>query len=190
METLKKQMGEECLYKLPEPLLDELLALTTEVRVRPRRAMIPCGKFDDNAYIIKNGLIRLTYFDGIHERTHGFALPGTMLLSYHCYYMRQPSFFQYEACRKEVTALKLSKKDLDDFIDRHPEATKWALSLSIGQLYMNELKMAVINGDARARFEATIKNRPEIMAEVSMRVIASYLGITPAYLCRLRKTLI
>lgn len=190
MDILKKQINEECLYKLPEPLLDRLLASTTEVVVKPRHTLIRYGGFDDSVYILKEGIVRLSWFDGINERTYGFATPGTMMISYHCYYMRQPSFFQFEACRRPVVALRLSKKDLDGMIDSSHEIAKWMLNLSLGQLHINEVKLSVINGAARERFEALIKNRPEIMTEVSMRTIASYLGITPQYLSSLKNELL
>jgi ribosomal protein L10 len=40
---------------------------------------------------------------------------------------------------------------------------------------------------AKERFLSLIENRPEIMANVPLKVIASYLGVTPTYLSRLRK---
>jgi CRP-like cAMP-binding protein len=182
-------MNSESLYKLPGPLLDTLLASSTEITVKPRHPLIDYGRMDDNVYILKEGIVRYSWFDGTNERTYGFAMPGTMMISYHCYYMRRPSFFRLEACRREMVALRLSKKDLDALIDAHPEVAKWMLNLSLGQLHINEVKMSVINGTARERFEAMIKNRPDIMSEVSMRAIASYLGVTPAYLSRLKKGL-
>jgi DNA-directed RNA polymerase specialized sigma subunit len=35
-----------------------------------------------------------------------------------------------------------------------------------------------------------MNNRRDIMQKVSSKTIASYLGITPSYLCRLRKQII
>lgn len=189
METLKKQIGGECLYQLPDALLDRLLASATEVRIRPGHTLVGYGRLDDNIYIIKEGIVRVAWFDGTNERTYGFAMPGTMMISYHCYYMRQPSFFQFEACRRHVTALKITKKELDSLVDSSHEVAKWMLHLSLGQLHINEVKLSAINGTARERFEGMIKNRTEIMSGVSMRTVASYLGITPAYLCRLKKEL-
>ncbi len=189
MDVLKKQMYEECSYRLPEELLDSLLAATTPVVIKPRHTLIGYGQFDDNVYILKEGIVRYSWFDGTNERTYGFALPGTMMISYQCFYSRQPSLFQLEAGLKQVVALKLPRKELDDMIDTSHEVAKWMLNLSLSQLNINEVKLAVINGTACERFESMMKNRPEIIAGVSMRAIASYLCITPAYLSRLKKTL-
>jgi CRP-like cAMP-binding protein len=166
-----------------------LLASTTEVQVKPGHALIAYGRLDDNIYILKKGIVRYCWFDGSNERTYGFAMPGSLMISYHSYYMRQPSFFQLEACREKVIALRLPKKELDNLIDTSHEVAKWMLHISLGQLHINEIKLSVINGNARERFEAMVRTRNEIMAGVSMRTIASYLGITPAYLSRLKKNM-
>ena len=57
------------------------------------------------------------------------------------------------------------------------------------QLYFYEMKLCVIKGDARERFRSLIQNRPEILEKVPLNAIASYLGITPSYLSRLKKKL-
>jgi hypothetical protein len=49
--------------------------------------------------------------------------------------------------------------------------------------------MAVLNGTATERFEALLKNRPEILKNVSSKVIASYIGVTPTSLSRLKREL-
>ena len=190
LSLLKKQINEQCLYKLPEPILDRLLGATTEVKIKPRQPLIRYGQLDDNIYILKEGIVRFSWFDGVHERTYGFALPGTVMISYHCYYMRQPSFFQSESCRRRVVVLRISKKELDEMLDNSIEIAKWMLSLQLAQLHINEVKLSVINGSARERVEWIMKNRPEIMTGVSMRTIASYLGITPQSLSRLKNELL
>lgn len=56
-----------------------------------------------------------------------------------------------------------------------------------GQLYFFEKKDHVINGDAKERFLSLAQNRPEIMEQVPLGIVASYLGITQSYLSRLKK---
>lgn len=48
------------------------------------------------------------------------------------------------------------------------------------------LRMVDMNG-GRERFRSLLKTRPEIIGRVRQKHIASYLGISPEYLCRLRK---
>ena len=39
------------------------------------------------------------------------------------------------------------------------------------------------------RYQAVLKNRPDIVEAVTSRVLASYLDITPQHLCRLKQQL-
>lgn len=188
MDTLKQLLYDEGQYKMADELLDDFLdAMTEEIHLKNNEPLIPYGKFDNNVYVLSSGIVRVCYFDGDKEKTFGFASPGTIIISYHSFFMRQPSFFQFESCGESVV-MKVSKKDFDALIDRSHDFTKWILSLSSGQLYINEYKYSVINGLAKERFVALMKNRPEIMARVPLKTIASYLGVTPAYLSRLKKT--
>ena len=126
---------------------------------------------------ITEGIMRSVYFDGVKERTLAFALPGTMSMSLHSYYMNRPVFLQHEACC-EAAVLCSTKQNFDRFISLYPEFAQWALNMAYCQLYFYEMKLCVIKGDARERFRSLIQNRPEILEKVPLNAIASYLGIT------------
>jgi CRP-like cAMP-binding protein len=186
MDDLKQLLYDECRYKMPDGMLDEFIGAMTEIHLKNEEVLIPYDKIDSNVYVLKKGIIRYCYFDGEKEKTYSFAAPGTVMISYHCYFMRQPSFYQLESCGESVVG-KMSKKDIDKMVERSHEFARWMLALANYQLYLYEFKMAVINGDAKERFDALVKNRSSIMAHVPLKIIASYLGITPTYLSRLKK---
>jgi CRP-like cAMP-binding protein len=186
MDRLRQLLNAECPYRLPDELMDKFMDALTEVKLEPKEMLVPYGKMDDNVYIVKDGIIRYCYFDGDTEKTAGFAVPGTMMLQWHCYYMREPSVFQLEACGNSVV-MKMSKNELERMIAGSLDFARWMLSMFAGQLYAYDRKTVVISGMADERFAALLENRPEIMNNVPLKIIASYLGVTPHYLSRLRK---
>lgn len=186
MEDLKKLLAKEAIYQLRGDVMDRFLGLMAEEHLKTGEPLISYGSLNTNVYIIKDGILRLIYFDGTNERTYAFALPGTMIMSFHAYHMRQPAFLQVEACT-ESTVLKISKREFDALMEESHEFALWICNSSIQQLYFLEMKMSVINGTAKERFISLIKNRPEIMEKVSLKIIASYLGITPEYLSTLKR---
>jgi CRP-like cAMP-binding protein len=188
MDELKKLLRGECRFKISDELLERFIGRMSEVRLRNREVLIPYGRLDTNLYVQKGGITRYVYFDGQVERTYGFATPGTVMISYHSFYDRQPSFFQLESCGESVVG-RISKNDFEEIMSESHEFALWMWSLSLGQLHSNELKVSIINGQARERFMSLVKNRPEIIARVPMNTIASYLGVTPSYLCRLKRQL-
>lgn len=189
MENLKDLLYKECTYRLREDVMDRFLDMMNEVKLKRYEPLIAYGTLDTHIYILKEGIMRMHYLEGKNERTHAFALPGTLFASWHSYYMRQAAFLQLEACTDSVV-LKISKSNFDALIDDSHEFAKWVISMAQSQLYSYEMRLVVINGTARERFAGLIKNRPKIMENVSQGIIASYLGITESYLSRLKKEML
>ncbi len=185
-ETLKEQLLCEAGIGMSDELFERFVGSMTEIHLKNREVLVAAGKIDTNVYVQKDGLIRAWYFDGENEKTYGFSNPGTMLISYHSFFMGQPSFFQFESCG-ETTMLRMSRKELDELVDSSGEFAKWLLAARAGQLYANEFKLSVITGSAKERYTALVKNRPEVIARVPVRIIASYLGVTPNYLSYLKR---
>lgn len=61
--------------------------------------------------------------------------------------------------------------------------------IAMGQIFSLEMKSSLINGTAKERYLALIKNRPDIIQAVPMKTIASYLGVTPSYICHIKQDL-
>ena len=163
-----------------------LLSGAEELHVRANSPLIPYGKLDNSVYILKSGIVRFCYFDGDREKIWGFACPGTMMISYNCFYMNAPSFFQLESCKEPVAVLRISKTEFDRMLESSWDFTRWFLQLQFARLNAYEMKLSIINGSALDRFKALIENRPEIIRGVQQKHIASYLGVTPAYLSRIK----
>lgn len=185
IERIKKLLARECNYVLDNEVMDRFLAGGEPVTLRGGQVLIHAGQYDPNIYIVTRGVIRHTFMDGENEHTATFALPPTMFLEYHCYYAGRPSFYQVEACCPSEV-LKIPKQHYEKMIRESHEFAKWALCMADNQFYYYELKNCVVNGDAKERFEAMLKNRPEIIENVPLKIIASYLGITPQYLSKLK----
>ena len=186
METLKTLIETECHYRMAPDTVEMFIGLMTEVRLKNKEPLIPYGKLDNNIYIVREGLIRYAYFDGLKEKTHAFAAPGTLIVSCHSFYMRTPSVFQYESCGESVV-MRVSNAACEELMRESADFTNWMFRMSMYQLYAWERKTTVINGTARERIEALIKNRPEILERGTNKVIASYIGIEQSYFSRLKK---
>lgn len=186
METLRKLLDAECSYKMQDQTMDMFLGLMTEMGLKRSQPLIDYNKRDDNIYVIKQGIIRTAYWDGLYERTFAFALPGTVLVSHYSFCRGLPSFSKLEACCDSVV-MRISKADFTGLASRSHDFAQWMMYMSLEELMYYEKKREIVNGDAKERFEALIVNRPEIMKNVSSRIIASYIGITPVYLSKLKR---
>jgi len=188
MKDLKELMAKECNYRfsMDTEIMNRFLNALTEVNLRRGEVLTGYGQLDSNLYIVRAGILRLIYFDGLTEKTFAFATPGTLYTQMHSYSMHLPSVFQVEACINSVV-MKISKQKFDAFLAESDEFARWMLDKALDQLCALEMRMNRINGTARERYESLVKTIPEVAGNVSSRIIASYLGITPVYLSRLKK---
>lgn len=188
MESLKRLLAQECLFKPSDALLDEFLAPAEVIELKRNEVLVMSGQTDPNIYIVKDGVLRYSYMDGVRDVTFVFALPPSIVMSMYSYYAHLPAFYQVEACCKS-TVLRIPQNHYKHLVQTSHEFAQWSLSYAHGQIYYLEKKASVVNGDARERFLSLVAKRPEIMEKVPLKYIASYLGITQPYLSRLKKEL-
>jgi CRP-like cAMP-binding protein len=186
LDELRGLLNAECTYLMKDETMNEFLGLMVEMPLRRGQPLIDYNTLDDSIYVVKKGIIRTAYFDGFNEKTFAFALPGTVLISYYSLCQGIPSFSKLEACCDSVI-MKVTKAKFTDLTNRSPDFARWMMYMSLTELMFHEKKREIVNGDARERFEALILNRPEIIKNVSSKIIASYIGITPIYLSKLKK---
>lgn len=189
MDTLKKQLNAECSYRMRDETMDMFLGAMSEVELKTGEALIPYGAIDTSIYVLKSGIVRVAYFNGFKELTYAFGTPGTMMGSYYPFCKHEPSFFKFEACCGSVF-MKISKPAFVELTRRSHDFAQWVMWMSVEQLWLNEKKLAIVNGDAKERFESLLENRPEIIENVSSKIIASYIGITPQYFSWLKRNFV
>lgn len=97
---------------------------------------------------------------------------------------------QFEACKKGCTCIEIPKARFKELLAESHECACWMFDLAMGQFYTSEKKLKYIKGDARERIIAVLKYRPEILEYVSARTLASYIGVTEAYFCRIKKEIL
>lgn len=182
-------LNKECNLQMSAPLMEEFLSLGTVRNLRRRECIIEEGAVNDDVYVIIDGIMRIWYNNGEQEVTQAFGLAGTLFMAFHCYYNAEPSSVNFEACTP-VRVLHIKHKDFDDLIERNPEFARWNLRMLQYQLYHYEIKNRVIKGSARERYESYLGHRPEIVNNVPLKVIATYLGVTPEYLSKLRRQIV
>lgn len=186
---LQDLLGKECSYKMSEAVIDEFISLGRPMELKRRQRIISAGEVNDDLFIIVSGIMRAWYKDGDQEITHAFGPPGAIVQSFHSYYEGLPSSDNFEACCP-VKLLHVSRADFDALIERNADFARWNLRLAQCQLYHYEIKRRVISGTARERYEALLDHRREIVSNVPLKVIATYLGVTPEYLSKLRRIIL
>lgn len=187
-DKLKKDLNDEIPFRLSDDVLNKLIALGIPERLARGKSIIRAGEVNEDVYIIVDGIMRTWHLDGDREVTQAFGTPPTFVISYHSYCAGMPSNINFEACTP-MKLLKIRREDYDRLLADSPEFALWTLRQAQHQLYFYERKQGA-PGTAANRYRTLLKHIPDIIPRVPMRMIASYLGITPDYLSRLRRSLL
>lgn len=144
------------------------------------------GTIADTFYLIRKGCLRL-YFD--HEGrdiTFQFFFENDFVASFDSLYQRQPSLFSLESIEPaELFAIK--GEDFYKLLERIPPFRKTYEEKLIERFCAyRQLFLSRIKNTPRQRYEELLREHPNIIQRVAQHYIASYLGITPVSLSRIR----
>lgn len=185
---LKKLLAPQCTLVLRDEVMERFLSMGEMIHLSRGENFIEIGDVDDGVYVVFDGIIRAWHWHDDREITPSFADSGTYFFSCNPFVIGQGSFYNYEACC-QTTLIRVPKKAFDAMAEDCHEFALWALAMAHSQILFFERKSTVFSGTAKEKYEAMIKVRPEIMQKVPLNVIATYLGISPQHLSRLRKEL-
>lgn len=167
--------------------IDELLALSHAESYSRGQTIIREGNNCPDIYIVTRGIVRMVDSDGERERTFAFALPGSIVMSKHSFVMDLPSYYRLEACC-DTDVLVVDRDDFWALLGRNHELALWMLKYAYGECFYQEYKNAAVhNGTAADRYRRMLTDRPEITDKVPQKMVASYLGVTPEYLSKLKR---
>lgn len=161
----------------------------SEVTVQARTVILREGDVADNLYYIRSGCLRLAFNNNGKDVTFQFFFPGGMVASFDSLHNRTPSLFSLESIEKsELIAIKgLAVKTLiqrDNSIRDEYERFLASRFTVYQQLFLSRIR-----NTPQQRYEELLEQNPEIVRRIPQHYIASYLGITPVSLSRIRKRL-
>ena len=140
---------------------------------------------------ISSGLFRSFYHSSTgDEVTYCFTFEHSFLTAFSSYITQQPTEENIEALT-DVELLLASKEKMDELEQNH---VNWlALSKYLAQIeYINmEKRVFMLQKEtAETRYRDLLENHPDYLHLIPLQYLASYLGITPRHLSRIRKAII
>lgn len=145
------------------------------------------GKIADTLYFIEHGVMRLFFNDDGKDITFQFFFEDEMVASFDSLYSRLPSLFSLESI-EQTELIAVHRNTLFEFISSHGFVRDIFERILAGRFHTYQsLFLSRIRNTPAKRYEELLKERPDIIKRVPQHYIASYLGITPVSLSRIRK---
>jgi CRP-like cAMP-binding protein len=120
------------------------------------------------------------------EATVMFAQKDWWITDMHCFLNGLPAMVNIQAV-ENCSILKLSKENLDSLYADKPEFNKF-FRILMQNAYCREQLRTIQNLSlpAKDRYDGFLKKYPQIAGNITLKQIASYLGITPEFLSSIR----
>ena len=175
----------ESVHPLPESERERILPLLTKRILEPGDHYIRAGEVAEHVAYVRSGMLRYFYTDTEgHQYTRYFCSGGSFVNVSNS--NGSPSPFAVRALERTEAAL-LRYRDFLQLIDTHPVWGRIAFHLNEAALGLAaERERSLIMEDASTRYLNLLRDFPGIESKIRQYDIASYLGVTPVALSRIR----
>ncbi len=162
---------------------------TSTVTLPPRTVILKQGEIPRKIFFVEKGCLRASMAAHGKDVTFQFFFEGDAVASIDGFRTSQPSPISITTVERcELIAMK--KEGFDAILRDHPEMKDLLLELAFRRFSdYSRLFLSYLRDSPRQRYMALMRDDPRIIARVPQRYVASYLGITPVSLSRIRHRL-
>ncbi len=146
------------------------------------------GQYCNHIAFINKGILRIFYNDRDgNEISCYFMHENNFISSYTSFLTLTPTKENIEAI-EDVELLVINKEDLVKLSAKVPKVEIWRRIIAENLFILLERRISMLQSKtAQERYENMIKENGDIILKVPLQYTASFLGITPQHLSRLRK---
>ena len=153
----------------------------------PKKTIIAeIGEVENHISFIEKGIVRLL-IPKEEKITYGFSFENEFISAYDSFLTQTPSQYQLETL-VETSLLSITYSDLQK-VYKHTKIGNLIGRLVAERLFIikSNRALSLLNDSAEKRYFNLFTERPNLIKEIPLKYIASYIGVTPQSLSRIRK---
>ncbi|HLT42102.1 MAG TPA: Crp/Fnr family transcriptional regulator [Sphingobacteriaceae bacterium] len=156
-------------------------------KLRKKHFILEEGDICKYNIFVEKGILRTYKIDEKgNEHTLQFAFEGWWAADLYSFFTNEPSSFYIEAL-ENCELLLISKQSWDDLLDKVPSFERYfRILLQNNLISMQRRLMRSLSETAEEKYLNLAATFPDLLQRVPQTIIASYLGITPETLSRIR----
>lgn len=184
-------MYEQLNKMLPADRVDELISIGKEKIIQNWTYFIREGEIPTKIAFVISGLFRYVYIkENGEEFTKGLLTENNFLSSYSAMILNRPSHFYIEALETSKI-LEINWPSFMSLVEKDVFWVKFLLKfVEKGYIIKEKRERELLLLDAETRYKNFLTEFPGMNQRIKQGIIASYLGIQPETLSRIRKKII
>lgn len=148
------------------------------------------GEFVQEVHFIISGGIRMYYLKNGRQYTCAFCFEGNYMGDYKSLLTSQPSRLYVEAI-EETMVYSLSRKNMEKLYQQSPEFVQFGKRFT--EFLFTEITTrneSFLFETPEERYIQIMNNHPQLSQRIPQYILASYIGVTPETISRIRKRIL
>lgn len=158
------------------------------VTLSKNEVILAKGQVENYVSIIETGAIRflIPNEESDLDTTFGFGFNGHFFSAYDSFIRKTPAEYQLETL-VDTKIWRISHHDLNELFDQTSEGNSIGRQIA-EQFFIGKQKreLSLLTQSAEERYNNLFTHQPQLIKEIPLKYIASYIGITPQALSRIR----
>jgi CRP-like cAMP-binding protein len=152
-----------------------------------KETILKIGKVENYLSFIESGIIRFFIPGDENDLTFVFAFDGWFVSAYDSFITQEPSTYEVETLTK-TNLYRISYKDLQN-VYKKTSFGNFIGRMASEQLFLYKTKreLSLLKDSAEQRYIKLFTEQPHFLQHIPQKYLASFLGITPQALSRIRK---
>jgi len=187
MEHTKLKQYLELFSPLPAEDWEFFVSRLLQRSFSKKELILQAGKVENYVSFIESGIIRYFVREREKEITFEIAFENSFATAYDSFLTRTPVW--YDAAALTDTVLwSISYEDLQEMYSRTAVGNRIG-RLAAEELYIkkNKRQLSLLKDTAEQRYMNLLTDYPHLIQFIPLKYLASYIGITPQALSRIRR---
>lgn len=174
------------IYPLPADLQQHLMNTVRTRKIGKKEQLLKFGQICGYIYFVEKGLFRCSYMKNRKEVSSWFMKEGDLIVSVESFFNQSPGYEQIEAL-EDAEVHYISYEELQEIYHHYKDFNFIGRVLTEKYYTLSERRAQYLRmHKASDRYRYMVDHHAEFIMRVPAVYIASYLGITPETLSRIK----
>lgn len=185
MEEVKKFIDN--IYPMSDSDWQFLSTKLYKEKITKNSDIIKIGTIENYLSFISEGIVRIYIPKEENELTFGFLFENEFVTAYDSFITQTPTNYQIQTLT-DTTLWRISFKDLQKVYKKTENGNLIGRRMAENMfLIKSKREISLLNKTAEERYLDLFLERPKLLKQIPLKYIASYIGVTPQALSRIRK---
>lgn len=174
------------LHPMSEALTERIRSMVWVTDHPKKTVLLKEGEVNNHICMVANGLVRSYYINEGKEITSRFMDEGFIMTSWISFYTRKPGS-EFIETLEDTTLTCVHYNDIQKLYEEFPEFNIIGRKQVEYSFYMAELRTRMLRKNtAEEKYKFFLENHPNLLLRVSLKHVATYLGMNEETLSRVR----